>query len=186
MPEPADRDLVLRTRRGEIQAFGELVRRYQSAVFNVCYRMLGERMEAEDLAQETFLRAYRRLATYDAERPFGPWVRQVATRVCLNHLDRRTPPSVELDEDRDRPLVSAGNEPEGVFAGAQASDALRRAIKELPPRYRAVIELRHYQEMNYAEIADLMKIPLSDVKSHLYRARKTLARSLLKNDQSSG
>lgn len=182
MPDPADRDLVLRTRRGEVQAFGELVRRYQSAVFNVCYRMLGERMEAEDLAQETFIRAYRRLATFDVDRPFGPWVRRVATRVCLNHLDRSTPPSQELDEDRDRPLVPAGNEPERVLAGAQASAALRRAILELPPRYRAVIELRHYQEMSYAEIAELLEIPLSDVKSHLYRARKTLARSLTESD----
>ncbi len=182
MPEPADRDLVLRTRRGEVQAFGELVRRYQSAVFNVCYRMLGERMEAEDLAQESFIRAYRRLATYDVDRPFGPWVRRVATRVCLNHLDRRTPPSQELDEDRDRPLVAAGNEPESVLAGAQASAGLRRAIMQLPPRYRAVIEMRHYQEMSYAEIAELLEIPLSDVKSHLYRARKTLARSLTKGD----
>jgi len=179
MPEPADRDLVLRTRRGEVQAFGELVWRYQSAVFNVCYRMLGERMEAEDMAQETFVRAYRRLGTYDADRPFGPWVRRVATRVCLNHLDRRTPPSVELDEDRDQPLVAVGNEPEGIFAGAQASDVLRRAILELAPRYRAVIELRHYQDMSYAEIANLLEIPLSDVKSHLYRARKILARSLM-------
>jgi RNA polymerase sigma-70 factor (ECF subfamily) len=182
MPEPADRDLVLRTRRGEVQAFGELVRRYQSAVFNVCYRMLGERMEAEDLAQETFIRAFRRLATYDPDRPFGPWVRRVATRVCLNHLDRRTPPSQELDEDRDRPLVAARNEPENVFAGAQASAGLRRAIMQLPPRYRAVIELRHYQEMSYAEIAELLEIPLSDVKSHLYRARKVLARSLTQSD----
>ncbi len=179
MPEPADRDLVLRTRRGEVQAFGELVRRYQSSVFNVCYRMLGERMEAEDLAQEAFIRAYRRLGTYDADRPFGPWVRRVATRVCLNHLDGRRPPGVELDEDRDQPLVAAVNEPESILAGAQSSDALRRAIKELPSRYRAVIELRHYQEMSYAEIAELLEIPLSDVKSHLYRARKTLARSMM-------
>jgi RNA polymerase sigma-70 factor (ECF subfamily) len=86
---------------------------------------------------------------------------------------------VELDEDRDQPLVAAVNEPESILAGAQSSDALRRAIKELPSRYRAVIELRHYQEMSYAEIAELLEIPLSDVKSHLYRARKTLARSMM-------
>ncbi len=85
MVDPTDRDLVLRTRRGEVEAFGEVVARYQVAVFNVCYRMLGERMEAEDLAQETFIRAYKRLETFNVERPFGPWIRRAATKVCLNH-----------------------------------------------------------------------------------------------------
>jgi RNA polymerase sigma-70 factor (ECF subfamily) len=79
MVDPTDRDLVLRTRRGEVEAFGEVVARYQQSVFNVCFRMLGERMEAEDLAQETFIRAYTRLETFDTERPFGPWIRRVAT-----------------------------------------------------------------------------------------------------------
>jgi RNA polymerase sigma-70 factor (ECF subfamily) len=178
MPEPADRDLVLRTRRGDVQAFGELVRRYQGSVFNVCYRMVGERREAEDLAQEAFLRAYRRLATYDAERPFGPWVRRVAARVCLNELDRRTPAQLELDDDRDQPLASGETGPEAAFDVRAEADTLRRALAELPPRYRAVIELRHYQEMSYAEISEALEIPLSDVKSHLYRARKSLARRL--------
>lgn len=179
MTDPTDRDLVLRTRRGEVDAFGELVRRYQASVFNVCYRMLGERMEAEDLAQETFIRAFRRLGTYDAERPFGPWVRRVAARVCLNHLQRRTLASTLLDEDRDQTPTASSDEPETVVLGTQATAKLRSAITKLAPDHRAVIELRHYQEMSYAEIAETLEIPLSDVKSHLYRARKVLARRLI-------
>lgn len=79
-----DRDLILRARRGETEAFGELVRLTQAAVFNVCYRLLGERREAEDLTQETFLRAWERLHTFDVERPFLPWIRRVAANLCLN------------------------------------------------------------------------------------------------------
>jgi RNA polymerase sigma-70 factor (ECF subfamily) len=77
MPDPSDRDLALRARRGDAEAFGELVRRYQTSVFNVCYRLLGERREAEDLAQEAFIRAYERLDAFDAALPFGPWMRRV-------------------------------------------------------------------------------------------------------------
>ncbi|MFQ5942547.1 MAG: RNA polymerase sigma factor [Anaerolineales bacterium] len=178
MVEPTDRDLVLRTRRGEVEAFGEVVRRYQQSVFNVCYRMLGERMEAEDLAQEAFIRAYQRLATFDVERPFEPWIRRVATNVCLNHIQAQKPESYELDEERDQSPTAIGKDPETFLQSAQASEEIRQAILTLPPHYRAVIELRHYQEMSYSEIAEALELPISDVKSHLYRARRKLAELL--------
>ena len=178
MVDPTDRDLVLRTRRGEVEAFGEVVARYQQSVFNVCYRMLGERMEAEDLAQETFIRAYKRLETFEVERPFGPWIRRVAANVCLNHIQRRRPESYEFDEERDRSPAADRQEPETYLQGAQNAEEVRQAIVALPAHYRAVIELRHYQEMSYSEISEVLELPLSDVKSHLYRARKKLARLL--------
>ena len=182
MVEPTDRDLVLRARRGEVEAFGEVVTRYQHSVFNVCYRMLGERMEAEDLAQETFIRAYKRLETFDFERPFGPWIRRVATNACLNHIQGQRPESYELDEERDRSPAEARLEPEIALQGAQAAQEVRGAIMALPPHYRAVIELRHYQEMSYSEIAEALELPMSDVKSHLYRARRKLAALLSANE----
>ncbi len=182
MVDPTDRDLVLRTRRGEVEAFGKVVARYQQAVFNVCYRMLGERMEAEDLAQDTFIRAYKRLETFDVERPFGPWIRRVATNVCLNHIQRQRPESYEFDEERDQSPEAARQEPEAYLQGAQTAEEVRQAIVALPAHYRAVIELRHYQEMSYSEIADVLEIPQSDVKSHLYRARKKLAGLLSTNE----
>src|SRR3989304_10198768 len=99
MDEASDRQLVARTRGGEADAFGELVGRYQNSVFNVCYRLLGDPAEAEDLAQEAFLRAFRRLASFDAERPFGPWMRRVAANLCLNMLQQRRPtPAAPGDE----------------------------------------------------------------------------------------
>ena len=186
MVEPTDRDLVLRTRRGEVEAFGEVVTRYQQSVFNVCYRMLGERMEAEDLTQETFLRAYEKLGTFDVERPFGPWIRRVATNLCLNHIQGQKPESYELDEERDQSSVHDPQEPESILQGEQSAEAVRNAILSLPAHYRAVIELRHYQEMSYSEIAQTLGLPLSDVKSHLYRARRRVSKLLVNDGQAPG
>ena len=178
MSAPSDRDLIQRARRGETEAFGELVTRYQTNVFNVCYRILHERAEAEDLAQETFIRAHERLSTFDAERPFGPWIRRVAANVCLNRLSSQKI-TAELSEERE---ADTSQKPEAVQEARERSDQIRDALASLPPHYRIVIELRHYQEMSYDEIAMELNIPLSDVKSHLFRARKLLAEKLHASD----
>lgn len=175
MADSTDRDLAVRARRGEAEAFGELVRRYQGSVFNVCYRLLGERREAEDMAQEAFIRAYERLDTFDVERPFGPWIRRVAANACLNRLEMRQPVEVVIDEERDEAVEIA---PETAREQREQTEAVRSAIVALPPRYRAVVELRHFQELSYEEIAAALKIPVSDVKSHLFRARKLLVEKL--------
>ena len=177
MTTPNDRDLILRARRGDAEgceAFGELVTRYQSSVFNVSYRMLHERGEAEDLAQEVFIRAYDRIHTFDIEREFGPWIRRVAANLCLNHLEGQKI-TTELDNERD---ADPAQRPESVVELKERSDQIRGALASLPTHYRIVVELRHYQELSYEEIAEELKIPLSDVKSHLFRARKILAEKL--------
>jgi RNA polymerase sigma-70 factor (ECF subfamily) len=175
MAELTDRDLVIAARRGGAESFGELVRRYQASVFNVCYRVLGERREAEDMAQEAFIRAFQRLDTFDADRPFGPWIRRVAANTCLNHLDSARPIEAVLDEERD---TATDPLPETRREQAEQAEAVRGAILSLPPHYRVVIELRHFQELSYDEIASTLNIPVSDVKSHLFRARKLLAERL--------
>ncbi|MCB0120012.1 MAG: sigma-70 family RNA polymerase sigma factor [Anaerolineales bacterium] len=174
MNTPTDRDLLLRARRGETEAYGELVTRYQTGVFNVCYRILHNRSDAEDLAQETFIRAYDRLYTFDLERDFSPWIRRVAANLCLNYLEAQKPVA-ELDEDRDEDKTQNPGEQVEV---KERSEQIRTALASLPPHYRVVVELRHYQDLSYDEIANELEIPLSDVKSHLFRARKLLAEKL--------
>ena len=176
MDESSDRAIVLRTRRGEVEAFGELVRRYQTSVFNVCYRLLGERREAEDLTQEAFIRAYQRLDTFDIERSFGPWIRRVATNLCYNHLKRHRHLVLPLFEERDKLTGEYANNPENAIVQTECTEALRDAILTLPAHYRAVIELRHFQDLSYEEISETLNISISQVKSHLFRARKQLAR----------
>lgn len=178
MTAPTDRDLIQRARRGANDAFGELVTRYQTGVFNVCYRMLHERGEAEDLTQETFMRAYDRLHTFDLEREFGPWIRRVAANLCINHLEAQKV-TAPLDEERD---ADESARPEKQVEVKERSAQVRTALASLPPHYRAVVELRHYQELSYDEIAAELNIPLSDVKSHLFRARKILAEQLHASD----
>ena len=174
MNVPSDRDLILRARRGDAEAYGDLVTRHQTSVFNVCYRILHERGEAEDLAQETFVRAYDRIHTFDVEREFGPWIRRVAANLCLNHLEGQKV-TAELDDERD---ADSAQWPEAAQEVKERSEQIRSALASLPPHYRIVVELRHYQELSYDEIAHELNIPLSDVKSHLFRARKLLAEKL--------
>ncbi|NOT05923.1 MAG: sigma-70 family RNA polymerase sigma factor [Anaerolineales bacterium] len=181
MTTPTDRDLILRACRGDAdsaEAFGELVTRYQTSVFNVCYRILHERGEAEDLAQEVFIRAYDRIHTFDIEREFGPWIRRVAANLCLNHLESQKV-TTELDDERDADHAQL---PEAAQEVRERSEQIRKALVSLPINYRLVIELRHYQELTYDEIAVELNIPLSDVKSHLFRARKVLAEKLHASD----
>jgi RNA polymerase sigma-70 factor (ECF subfamily) len=178
MPDPSDRGLVLQTRDGDPEAYGELVRRYQSSVFNVCYRILGERREAEDLTQESFIRAYQKLRSYDPNRPFGPWIRRVAANMCLNHLQSDRHPTDPLDEERGVLASGAESDAELVAEEREASSSIRRAILSLPPHYRAVIELRHFQGLTYEEMAEALSLPISDIKSHLFRSRRLLGRRL--------
>jgi RNA polymerase sigma-70 factor (ECF subfamily) len=186
MESSPDRDLVERTRRGDAEAYGELVRRYQTSVFNVCYRLVGERQEAEDLAQDALVRGFQRLETFDADRPFGPWVRKVAANVCLNALQRRAPWSLPLDEERDDPIDAEQPDPAEAQERRDRAAHLRQALAELPPHYRAVIELRHFQDLSYEEMSRALALPLSDIKTHLFRARRQLARRLGAADHASG
>src|SRR5512134_857872 len=176
MTAPNDRDLIIRARRGAAggDAFGELATRYQTSVFNVCYRLLHERGEAEDLAQETFMRAYDRLHTFDLDREFGPWIRRIAANLCLNYLEARKA-TTPFDEERG---ADDNQRTERQVEVQERSAQIRAALASLPPHYRVVVELRHYQQLSYEEIAAELAIPLSDVKSHLFRARKLLAEKL--------
>jgi RNA polymerase sigma-70 factor (ECF subfamily) len=182
MDEASDRLLVQRTRGGDVNAFGELVRRYQTAVFGVCYRLLGDSMEAEDLAQEAFLRAFRRLGTYDDSRPFGPWMRRVAANLCLNELARRAPTAAELDDEADDVPADVQETPETARDRADLAEQVRAGLLRLPDHYRAVIELRHYQEMSYDEMAAALGIGVGDVRTRLFRARRLMARWLSLDD----
>ncbi|HKY83863.1 MAG TPA: sigma-70 family RNA polymerase sigma factor [Anaerolineales bacterium] len=174
MDEASDRQLVVRTRSGEANAFGDLVRRYQTSVYNVCYRLLGDPQEAEDLAQEAFLRAYRRLGSYDDQRPFGPWMRRVAANLCLNALQARKA-TLSFQEEFDEVPGDVSESPEPSGERTEEVERVRRALLRLPAHYRAVIELRHYQEMSYDEIAGALGIGPGDVRTRLFRARRMMA-----------
>jgi RNA polymerase sigma-70 factor (ECF subfamily) len=182
MDEASDRLLVQRTRGGDVNAFGELVQRYQTSVFSVCYRLLGDSAEAENLAQDAFLRAFRRLGSYDEGRPFGPWMRRVAANLCLNALQQRPSPAVELDDESDEVPGDPQQSPELAGDREELVRRVRAGLLRLPDHYRAVIELRHYQDMSYDEMAAALGIAVGDVRTRLFRARRMMARWLSDDD----
>ncbi|GIK56263.1 MAG: sigma-70 family RNA polymerase sigma factor [Chloroflexi bacterium] len=175
--EPA---LLRRAQQGDEMAFAELVRRHQTAVFNVAYRLFGRRQDAEDAAQEAFLRAYQALDRFDLSRPFAPWIKRITANLCLNWLEsERVRPQVTADVSEQSTVwndwAATVPTPEQTLLHREQASRLRNAILQLSPTYRAVIEYRHFQEMSYDEIAIVMARPVSSVKSDLFRARKLLA-----------
>ena len=176
MSSAPERELARRAVRGDQAAFAEIVRIHQQAVYNVAYRMLGNAQDAEDAAQDAFIRAYRFFDRFDLEKPLAPWLKRIAVNVCLNRLQVDKPAS-SLDDNL-LPPKDPHPDPEAQTAERQRQDHIRAEIVGLPPPYRAVIELRHFQELSYEEIATALDRPLSSVKSDLFRARKLLAERL--------
>jgi RNA polymerase sigma-70 factor (ECF subfamily) len=180
-----DRELAVRAAQGDGQAFGELIQRYQSAVFNVAFRMMANVPDADDVTQETFIRAYRAFSSYDPEKPIGAWLKTIAVRVCLTIFSNGSHEAFSLDDEGKSPAQEVGGypfqrepDPEEQVQVGERDHSVRMAIIALPPHYRAIIELRHFQELSYEEIAQTLHCPVSTVKINLFRARRMLAERL--------
>ena len=176
MSSAAESELARRAANSDQAAFAEIVRLHQQAVYNVAYRMLGNAHDAEDATQDAFIRAYQFFDRFDVDRPLAPWLKRIAVNICLNRLNAEKPAS-SLDDNLPPPKDPHPG-PEAQTATRQRQEQIRAEIIRLSARYRAVIELRHFQELSYDEIANALKIPLSTVKSDLFRARKMLAERL--------
>jgi len=138
--------------------------------------MLGNRQDAEDATQEAFLRAFRAMRRFDPGRPFEPWIKKITANLCLNHLERKT--DLSWDPDRMSAEAETAASPEDRVEARDRSAQIRAILLKLPPRYRAAIELRHYQNLSYAEMAETLQCPLTQVKSDLYRARQMLVNQM--------
>jgi len=172
-----ERGLTLLAAQGNQEAFGKLIHRHQSAIFSVAFRMLGNRPDAEDVAQEAFVRAYRAFDTFDIERPLLPWLKRITINACLNRIKQgRSSPSLDgyLPQIKE---PSPG--PEAQTTNRERDVQIHTAILSLSPHFRAVIELRHFQGLSYMEISEALDRPLSSIKSDLFRARKILAEKLI-------
>jgi RNA polymerase sigma-70 factor, ECF subfamily len=181
-----DRLLVEQARAGDQGAFGELVQMHQHAVYNLAYRMLGERGEAEDAAQETFLRAYSHLDRYDAERPFRTWLLSIASNHCIDRLRKRRLTWLSIEEPLPpHPALSSDEmEPEDAVISNERSAAVQRMLDELSPEYRAAVVLRYWYDLSYTEIAEMLDTTESAVKSRLFRARQALAEKMMASQES--
>ena len=180
--ESEDNFLVKETRKGDKDAFGKLVDKYKIPVYNLAYRMIGDPTESEDVAQETFLRAYKNLNRFQTEFKFSPWLFQICINICKNINKKRHRHkiiSLFLKGDTgntlgERMMDESVPQEEGLLEKKEETQLLQRAVRGLPHRYQRVIVLRYYEELSYREISQILNISVFTVKTYLYRAREML------------
>lgn len=190
MTTPSDSDLVAATLQGSQDAYGDLVRRYERPVLGLILRMVRNRAVAEELAQDAFLKAYTRLATYDRTRRFSSWLFKVAHNATIDHLRRRHIDTVPLEASPGETSEGSGGQLVNLLAGPETEGpehqvverqlvaAVESALAELRPEHREVLLLRFRQGCTYEELTEITGLPLGTVKTHLHRARQRLAKLL--------
>lgn len=162
--------------QGDDNAFGFLVDQYQRPVFSLCYRMLGNSNDAEDAAQESFIRAYRYLKKYDPNRSFATWLLSIASHYCIDRMRKRQLATVSTDV-LPAEIISDHNapNPEKEFRQQEKEVLIQNLLNDLKPIDRAAVVLRYWHEYSEIEIAEALDLTVSAVKSRLYRSRQSLA-----------
>ena len=182
LPRPGDdtdEHLMLRVGRGERAAFDEIVRRYSRKMVNVAYQIVGEREQAEDIAQETFLRAYKSAARYTEMAKFSTWLYTIAINLCRNELRRRKFRPYSLEEMAEREdegklrvdIADERSKPDSDLERKETVRNVQRAIAMVPEKFRVPMVLRDIQDLSYEEIGAMLKLPEGTVKSRINRGR---------------
>jgi RNA polymerase sigma-70 factor (ECF subfamily) len=181
----SDEALAVEAKRGSEEAFRELVERFHRPVYALLVRIVRQPELAEDLAQETFLKAWKALPRFDPERKFSSWIFKIAHNSALDELRRGGLETVSLDapfpgeeESPEMPADLAAENPLLRTLARESGRLLERAVARLRPAYRGILLLRFAQEMSYDEIAEVLGLPLGTVKIHIFRARAELAREM--------
>jgi RNA polymerase sigma-70 factor (ECF subfamily) len=165
-------------RQGDKVAFGKLIEAYQGPVYNLAYRMLSNSGEAEEAAQEAFIRAFTRLDSYNPAHKFSTWLLSITSNYCIDQLRKRRAILLSIDEPLPpHPALSADQEkrPESQLIMNEQQAMVQSLLEELAPDYRQAVVLRYWHELSYEEIAEMMDTTVSAIKSRLFRARKQLA-----------
>lgn len=174
--ERTDSELVKMCLNGDNEAFSELISRYKRLIYSVAYKFSKNEEEVNDMAQEAFIKIYRSLSRYDDQYKFSTWSVKVATNICLDHVRRRKPEAVSLQEVEN--FTGSGNFPEEYYLRKEKSQVLKDAIDDLPEIYRVPIVMYHQKGMSYKEIAEYLDKPMSIIKNRIFRARNTLRQNL--------
>ncbi|MBL8978521.1 MAG: sigma-70 family RNA polymerase sigma factor [Gemmatimonadetes bacterium] len=180
-----DQEIVALAREGREAAYRELIRRYERPVFSLILRMVRDRQLAEDLAQETFIKALNAIASYRPEFKFSSWIFKIANNAAIDQLRRREVDTLSIDgapnatsaDDIEATALQVGDKGETPLAELEARELgthIERAISRLRPEYRSCIMLRHVEGLAYEEIAQLLDLPLGTVKTYIHRARHEL------------
>jgi RNA polymerase sigma-70 factor (ECF subfamily) len=185
----SDQEVVLQAREGRQAAYRELIRRYERPIFALIFRMVRDRELAEDLSQETFVKALNAIGSYRPEFKFSSWIFKIANNAAIDHLRRRELDTLSLEgsphaatpEAMQATALQIGNREESPREAVEARElgsAIEAAIGRLRPEYRSCILLRHVEGRAYEEIAEILDLPLGTVKTYIHRARNELRQAL--------
>ena len=185
MAQLRDEELVAAVLEGEVEKYEQLVSRYQGRVVNYLYRMLRSLDDAHDLAQDVFLRVYRALDRFDPQYKFSTWLFRVAKNAAIDSVRKRRIRTVSMERPQNEEgdsssfdFPSPDPDPYGDARNLERRQAIGSAIEELPAEYRELVQLRHFAELSYGEIAELKEMPLGTVKNKLFRGRQMLKEKL--------
>ncbi|MCM3800265.1 RNA polymerase sigma factor SigW [Caldibacillus thermoamylovorans] len=176
---------IKQVRKGDQNAFGEIVELYKDKVFQLCFRMLGNSHEAEDISQEAFMRAYINIERYNIDRKFSTWLYRIATNLCIDRI-RKKKPDYYLDAE------VAGTEgltlysqipasqlaPDEEVSKIELQEIIQNEILKLPEKYRTVIVLRYIEELPLLEISKILDLPIGTIKTRIHRGREALRKQL--------
>ena len=186
MTREEEQAIVRRVQDGDVNAFGDLVAAYEKNVYNLALRMTGSAQDAEDMAQEAFLKAYSSLAGFRGESKFSVWLYRIVANVCLDFLrkkGKRQTVSLSAEDDDGEDVVldvpDTAQSPEALLEKKLTRDAVRRGLASLPEDARQILLLREIQGLSYEEIGETLGLEAGTVKSRIFRARKKLCAFLL-------
>jgi RNA polymerase sigma-70 factor (ECF subfamily) len=179
--EQIEQRIVIRAQKGDRLAFAELVELYKDKLYNLGYRMLGNPQEAEDVAQEAFLRAYANLNKYDAKHKFSTWIYRIATNLCIDRI-RKKKADFSLDAevegieggDMYSRLSASVDTPEQAVVRIETREEVQKAIDALPENYRAAVIFKYLHDLSLQEISEILEVPVSTVKTRIHRGREAL------------
>jgi len=181
-----DQQLVERAQRGEKQAFGLLVSKYERKLARLLSRFIRDAAEVEDVTQEAFIKAYRALPTFRGDSAFYTWLYRIGINTAKNYLvamGRRAPTTTDIDAEdaegfQDREQLRDLNTPENELISRQVADNVNQTLAELPEELRTAITLREIEGLSYEDIANIMNCPIGTVRSRIFRAREAIAAKL--------
>lgn len=165
-----------RARQGDREAFSELVEMYHAQVYSLCYRMLGNPHDAEDAAQETFLRAYRAMKRYDPSKKFITWLLSIAANYCIDQHRKRKAVLIDLDQAPQMGMMDQNPGVESQMVRREQQAQVQALLGRLKPKDRAALVLRFWYDYSYEEIAASLSLTVSAVKSRLHRSRVEMAK----------
>jgi RNA polymerase sigma-70 factor, ECF subfamily len=178
-----DAELIWSALQGKESAFAKLLQKYRRQVYSLALRMLGQEEDAEDAAQEAFMRAFQSLESCDRDRPFLRWIYRITYNLCVDRYRRKKPFAISLDqtigeEEAQIELVDGSPSPEELVGRREEQRMLTELLHSLPSRYRVVVVLRHQEDLSYEAIAQILGLPLGTVKARMHRAHNMLRKKL--------